>query len=42
MPRAGKCGSLLITLLGDATERLDYRKAKTHATAVCSEVDTVP
>ena len=28
---AGKWGSPLITLSGDAMERLDYRKAKTHA-----------
>ena len=31
MPRAGKCGSLLITLSGDATERLNYRMVKAHA-----------
>lgn len=28
---AGKCGSLLITLSGDATEQLDHRKVKAHA-----------
>lgn len=28
---AGKCGSLLITLSGDITEQLDYRKVKAHA-----------
>lgn len=28
---AGKCGNLLITLSGDATEQLDHRKVKAHA-----------
>ena len=32
---AGKCGSLLITLSGDATEQLSHRRVKAHARA-CS------
>ena len=30
---AGKCGSLLITLSGDATEQLNHRRVKAHARA---------